>query len=56
MNMDSLIFLFDLANNIPSVAPKRKTQIGWLALHILRGGMCAARDGPSRLARIPPMG
>jgi hypothetical protein len=31
--------LFDLAGSIPPVAPKRKTQIGGLALHILRGGM-----------------
>jgi hypothetical protein len=31
--------LFDLAGSIPSVASKRKTQIGGLALHILRDGM-----------------
>ena len=56
MNTGSLNILFDLASSIPPVAPKRKTQIGGLALHILRGGMCAPRDGPFRLARIPPMG
>jgi len=28
-----------LASSIPPVAPKRKTQIRGLALHILRGGI-----------------
>jgi hypothetical protein len=30
---------FDLSNSIPVVAPKRKTQIRVLAMHILRGGI-----------------
>jgi hypothetical protein len=28
-----------LATSIPAVAPKRKTQMGRMALHILRGGI-----------------
>jgi hypothetical protein len=56
MNTGSLILSFDLATSIPAVAPKRKTQIGGRALHILRGGKCAPRNEPFRLARMAPMG
>jgi hypothetical protein len=39
MDTGSLDILFDLANSIPPAAPKRKTQTGRMALHILRGGI-----------------
>ena len=43
--------LFDLASSIPSVAPKRKTQIRGMALHILRGGMFVPH-GEERILRV----
>src|SRR6185369_7696452 len=46
--------LFDLANSIPSVAPKRKTQIGRLAMHILRGGMFTPHGEEARERRLEP--
>jgi hypothetical protein len=52
MNILSLKFLFALASSIPAVAPKRKTQIGRVALHILRGGMCPAPHGEERILRV----
>jgi hypothetical protein len=43
--------------SILSIASKRKTQIGGMALHILRGGMFAPHGkGQGRLAFKPPMG
>jgi hypothetical protein len=54
MNAGSPDILFDLTSSIPSVAPKRKTQIGGLALHILRGGMFIPHGEEARERRLEP--
>jgi hypothetical protein len=50
---DSLCLSLDLAASILSAASKRKTQIGGMALHILRGGNCTflmVRSASSRVS------
>src|SRR5262245_22119758 len=48
----SLKFHFDLPTSIPAAAPKRKTQIRALAMHILRGGMRSAPHGEEHILRV----